>query len=102
MNDKELLKAFEDYFADQGWTTEYASKMIGISKGTLFNWKNGGKISPTGRRAIKSLLLDVSPQHNDRLMQIINENWSRLTIDDKTDVIKLIMKRVEEQRSNVK
>ena len=63
MEDSDLYARFEKYFTENGLTFEQAAKKIGVTKTTLFNWKNGSKIGPKGRYALLQILKQEGNAH---------------------------------------
>lgn len=79
MNDKELFERFERYFKENGYTFDKAAKLIGVTKNSLFNWKNGRPISPKARNAMLVLMCEPpETKISDNFLREILDCWEYL------------------------
>lgn len=96
MTDQELFERYAAYAQDHGWTSEEAAKQIGVGRATFFNWKNGKRISPKGRQAMRIMVsVPVEPSVDklsgtDHLTNYLFDEWRNLNGRERAEVIALI------------
>lgn len=88
MDDKTLLARFDAYIKDRGYTADKAAKIIGVTRNSIFNWRNGKPISARARAAMRVLLVDNCDTDyiDDPFLAIVIQKWKFLTDTEKGNI----------------
>ena len=115
MENYEFVARLEKYQKQTNEEWGEIARDLGVTAASIINWRNGCSISMKNRKAILVLTEGIEPlpvktsndcqinncpirKSTDRLLQIVLETWAQLDVEDKADVVKLILKSIEKNK----
>ena len=101
MTDQELFKELDAFSKENGFTYVKLAEMLSVTKNTINNWKNGGKISTASRRGILMLLENFKGavfNHGGQGNTIIGNAHNITYGKEKRDAINEMASRADERK----
>ena len=112
MTDQEFFERLEQYRKTHNFEWQEIAAALKVSRATISNWKNGGKIADKNRRGIMILTTEIDYPAGcflprcpagppvDRLTQYLLEAWQAMNGEEKARVIALI-EEMREKKSAI-